>query len=92
MKPIPSALLWVGSSHKGGVAYVSQSILQRWLREVHSMSVHVLPIIKTDDEKMYYSWGIIGLNRIGYNCDPHRKGDSYEDQLEVGLLTALKQI
>ena len=75
--------------------YIAAPLYQQvldWLREKHNISVHVLPIIKTDETKMYYSWGIMGLNIIGYTCDPPRKGENYEEQLEKGLLTALKLI
>jgi len=71
----------------------TQSLLQRWLREIHKIEVSVTPIIENkyrdregdyDNKDAYYQWMIWGKT-FGI-------GDTYEEAFEEGLQEALKLI
>ena len=70
----------------------TQSLLQRWLREVHQIEVYVTPVIenkyithgKYNNKDAYYQWMIWGKS-FGL-------GDTYEYALEQGLYSALSLI
>lgn len=59
----------------------TQSLLQKWLREIHKLKIYVLPnagpLINMRD-------GVIFVGELAH--------DSYEEALEVGLKEALKLI
>lgn len=59
----------------------TQSLLQRWLREVHELNVYCIPY-QFDEKK----W----MNNIASHFKPFI--GSYEDALELGLKEALKLI
>jgi hypothetical protein len=65
----------------------SQSLLQKWLREVHNIDVWAVPFKNIDDKKVY-DWvsdeEIYSKTEIGY--------DTHEEALEKGLYEALKLI
>ena len=75
-------------SSKDHIHAPTQSLLQKWLREVHNVS------IKRDD---YYTYSRV---RFDYNiCELGSQGDNpvgvfetYEEALEIGLQEALKLI
>ena len=61
----------------------TQSLLQKWLREVHNIDVNVLPYNKTKKEyEVYVDLAVTTWS--GYK--------TYEEALEVGLQEALKLI
>ena len=69
----------------------TQSLLQRWLREVHKNEVYVVPYSVTNGHKMIGGEGFyeVVIDKAattwsGYN--------TYEQALEVGLFEALKLI
>lgn len=71
----------------------TQSLLQKWLREVHGLVV-ASNISKTS---FWYNWTITykikNINRIISVGDPYQKSyEIYEQALEIGLLEALKLI
>ena len=73
----------------------TQSLLQRWLREVHQIEVFVkvfyAPQLNREGSFMY--WGMcLTKNCIG-DCDKATKSkDKYEDALEGALVLALNLI
>ena len=70
----------------------TQSLLQRWLREVHQIEVYVTPVIENkyithgeyNNKNAYYQWMIWGTS--------FSLGDTYEQALEQGLFEALSLI
>ena len=75
---------------------VSQSILQRWLREVHNCIVEVLfckqeniNILQWHSTVDYYTsnWQFIPSEESDFVSDLY---DTYEEALEIGLIEALK--
>ena len=75
-------------SHRLLISAPTQSLLQRWLREVHDIS------IKVDD--YYYNSKVrydVNVSKLGSQED-NTKGvyETYEQALEAGLLEGLKLI
>jgi hypothetical protein len=73
----------------------TQSILQKWLREVHDIHIQVFP---EDDVYLNRIWAT-SLFQLNYGQDKEvhwlsreKYTKSYEDALEVGLQEALKRI
>ena len=55
---------------------ITQSLLQKWLREIHSIHIEVLPRYqpkKLNTEEVLYSWAI--------SCKPFDKYDGHNDVL-----------
>ena len=78
----------------------TQSLLQRWLREVHNIyveSYHDLTKKKTKIQ-FYTSWGFLqqkdknGNQNVNGWYDEYNDWETYEEALEVGLQEALKLI
>jgi hypothetical protein len=88
----PRDLEAVAKHKDDGVAYVTQSFLQKWLREKYEIAIHVWPIIYTNDTKMYYTWGVVSKNHGSFGSDHHRKSENYENELEAGLIRALNML
>jgi len=63
----------------------TQSLLQRWMREVHNIKISILPRTNIE-EKRWWDWLIQGQPVI------YLKFTSYEKALEEGLQEALKLI
>lgn len=68
----------------------TQSLLQRWLREVHSIILVCLFSYVTDRNKYYYE--IHHSNKLYTNLVNDKYNDTYEEALEEGLQEALKLI
>ena len=85
----------------------SQSVLQKWLRDIHSIRV-LIDFETIDDSETAYTWNIVEdlsegkgrkkdtwdfYNRL-YSFSMERMAwyDTYEDALEAGLQEALKLI
>jgi len=73
----------------------TQSILQKWLREVHDIHIQVFP---EDDVYLNRIWAT-SLFQLNYGQDKEvhwlsreKYTKSYEEALEVGLQEALKRI
>ena len=71
----------------------TQSLLQKWLREVHNIYIEV--IASLDDNKIFYeSW--INVFKKGsfkeISLDVKMYSEKYEEALEIGLQEALKLI
>ena len=65
----------------------TQSLLQKWLREVHN--IHVIAVSGGENGLPSYDYCVM-VNRINHNLDD---GDySYEEALEKGLQESLKLI
>jgi len=62
----------------------TQSLLQRWLREVHKKHINVQPF--------YYKGDFISWNLKIHNTYYKDKFNTYEEALEQGLFEALKLI
>lgn len=62
----------------------TQSLLQKWLREVHNIEVYVTPVKEITNDFKYYQWMI---HTISFGIH-----DTYEKALEAGLIEALKLI
>jgi len=80
----PRAFLMTNVLYKDRVAYITQSMLQKWFREVHHIELSVLSH-KMDGVNTYVV--IIGDDRLTYTGF-----STYESALETGLLTALARI
>lgn len=69
----------------------TQSLLQKWLRDIHNIYVEPFPIIGRSN--LSFSWQIYTKNNIwGINKFTGRKFSTYEETLEAVLLEALKLI
>jgi len=69
---------------EGRISAPSQSLLQKWLREIHNINVFVLPN-RYDGKQWYYVVGLEVISKEDTNM-------SYEQALEKGLIEALKLI
>lgn len=68
----------------------TQSLLQRWLREVHNIQVHCHS--NTKDGKGKYRDYVAYINERAINDPRDEEFDAYESALEVGLQVALEMI
>ncbi len=75
-----------GNTVTGYILAPTQSLLQRWLREVHNIILYVAPISSTTDiNNIKWLWCI-------YTIDTSDRFNTYEEALEQGLINALKTI
>ena len=72
--------------HDENYAAPTQSLLQKWLREVHNLHISVNPKILPSNEIKYY------LFKGKIKKDFKDLFNTYEDALEIGLQEALKLI
>jgi len=76
------------NSSDDSIARPTQSLLQKWLREVHNIDVYVQPVRFTGYIEIgYYTYSVMGeipVKNYRYN--------SWEEALEVGLLEGLRLI
>jgi len=76
------------NSSDDSIARPTQSLLQKWLREVHNIDVYAQPVRFTGYIEIgYYTYSVMGeipVKNYRYN--------SWEEALEVGLLEGLKLI
>ena len=78
----------------------TQSLLQRWLREVHNIYVESYHDLTSDGTKIqfYTSWGFLqqkdknGNRNVNGWYDEYNDWKTYEEALEIGLYQALKLI
>lgn len=78
----------------------TQSLLQRWLREVHNIYVESNHDLTSDGTKIqfYTSWGFLqqkdknGNRNVNGWYDEYNDWKTYEEALEIGLQEALKLI
>lgn len=68
----------------------SQSLLQKWLREKHSIDIEIYPYFDLDYDKQGYEYIIYTLSKE-YD-EPHEIVNTYEKALETGLQEALTLI
>lgn len=72
----------------------TQSLLQKWLREVHNIDIQISLNTVNVQEKIYYSASIYQnrkVEEINIKCH-HLKLNTYEEALERGLQAGLKLI
>ena len=71
----------------------TQSVLQKWLREVHNIHFEIKPIFDVKDNLKPYHISVI-KNPSGKDFEYEIVGslDTYEETLEIGLQEALKLI
>ena len=71
----------------------TQSLLAKWLREVHDITnLNVFPVYKNDILQGYKPWrGLLHMNNL-YLFNPKPIYNTYEEALEVGLFEELKLI
>ena len=71
----------------------TQSVLQKWLREVHNIHFEIKPIFDVKDNLKPYHISVI-KNPSGKDFEYEIVGslDTYEEALEIGLQKALKLI
>jgi hypothetical protein len=75
--------------NKKAIASVTQSLLQKWLREKHEISVEVTSSYYYSDPH-YVSWMYRINTKIGEDCgDIATRFKTYEEALEKGLKNAL---
>lgn len=80
------------NSSEDSIARPTQSLLQKWLREVHKIAVLVDFDKNQDGEGIMYvvNWQLIEeLHKGGYS---EKQYSTYEEALEVGLQEGLKHI
>jgi len=78
----------------------TQSLLQRWLREIHNIYVESYHDLTSDGTKIqfYTSWGFLqqkdknGNKNVNGWYDEYNDWKTYEEALEIGLQEALKLI
>ena len=72
---------------------ISQSLLAKWLREVHNIHFEIKPIFDVKDNLKPYHISVI-KNPSGKDFEYEIVGslDTYEEALEIGLQEALKLI
>lgn len=84
---------------------VTQAMLQKLLREIHNIAVTALPFRETNEPKeesvslcWYYSLVHLNddldilCNEADLGCNESDFYDTYEEAIEEGLISALKQI
>lgn len=72
----------------------TQSLLQKWLRDVHNIHINVSKILNDADRYSVYFQACVDYNHIDYLKDKYRlfKFNSYENALEDALYELLKTI
>jgi len=73
-------------------ALPSQSLLQKWLREVHKIHVLVEPFNDREAKQVLYDNIIISINDDWNKDSTYNFTPSYEESLEEALTMALKNI
>jgi len=69
----------------------TQSLLQKWLREVHNITIIVAPIHETEDTKSLVKYWYYILD-VEDDSDDEVFYGNWEDALEMGLQEGLKLI
>ncbi len=69
-------------------AYVTQSLLQKWLREVHNISIKIDDFHSNSKLRFDYSISILGSQED----NPQGIFETYEEALEEALQEALKTL
>ena len=69
----------------------TQSLLQKWLKDVHDIQLYVVPVGHSDFSIKYYYYQILGKD---CSTGKHKinRFITYEEALEAGLIEALKLI
>jgi hypothetical protein len=70
----------------------TQSLLQKWLREVHKLHIYAFPIQWADNSITLYGCSIRDFNKKGAYITFEDESICYEEALEKGLQEALKLI
>jgi hypothetical protein len=68
----------------------TQSLLQKWLREVHNLQVYAFS--STINEKGEFRDYVVYINNRALNDARDEEFQTYEEAIEFGLLTALKEL
>ena len=98
---IPTRVLTNSSYEKWDIVHCdapTQSLLQRWLREVHNIYVESYHDLTSDGTKIqfYTSWGFLqqkdknGNRNVNGWYDEYNDWKTYEEALEIGLQEGLK--
>ena len=76
------------AKEKGFEFLPTQSILQKWLREVHKLEVNAYGVRYTGNaNSTYYTYSVNGVSQLHpYKCT------TYEEALEAGLFDALMKL
>lgn len=76
------------AKEKGFEFLPTQSILQKWLREVHKLEVNAYGVRYTGNANAtYYTYSVNGVSQLHpYKCT------TYEEALEAGLFDALMKL
>ena len=73
----------------------TQSLLQKWLREVHKIDIMILPWEDTENNTISYQYFVLNNfdeDKYDYSYVEEKNYDTYEKSLEIGLQEALKLI
>jgi hypothetical protein len=81
----------------------TQSLLQRWLREVHKLFINIAIFKESEEKPVVYDYAITNLNNPydindceiflkDYGIEKDRDHFSFEEALEEGLKSALELI
>ncbi len=81
---------WVTITEGGLFSAPTQSLLQKWLREVHNIDVNVYVMDPKGNWQVRVTNIILGATRLNY--EPCIDYKTYEDALEEGLSFSLNQL
>ena len=73
----------------------TQSLLQKWLREVHKIDIMILPWEGTENNTVSYQYFVLNNfdeDKYDDSYVKEKNYDTYEKSLEIGLQEALKLI
>lgn len=73
---------------RGNFSAPTQSLLQKWLREVHN--IYLIPTVDIETKK--YSWELYNFSTNKSETGEWSKFDTYEEAFEEGLIKALKEL
>lgn len=72
----------------------TQSLLQKWLRDVHNLHIRIQPMLRFDQiyPSKYTSHIEVPFDPFKHKPSNYQIGDTYEEALEKALIEALKLI
>lgn len=72
----------------------TQSLLQKWLRDVHNLHIRIQPMLRFDQiyPSKYTSHIEVPFDPFKHKPNNYQIGDTYEEALEKALIEALKLI
>lgn len=87
---IPDDVLQSGILNSGN--HITQTILAKWLRDIHSMHVTSMPSYRGDMEVKQHFFELLFRGTVKQMGNKFGYYETYEEALEVGLQQALKLV